>query len=190
MTLSILFVDTIDEEDWVPTKNVACIVKCSVDGRWYRGRIINAYKTEYEVHFLDVGKIERVPRSFVKPMDPQFLLKPPQANFCTLDGVTGDAWTSDEKIYFENVTKNKRLTAIFTKIKRDVAGPPKYPTILMEHRSDGPPIVINELFKSFQLQNTVTRRNVVVSYPKVILLLFFFVFPFSKQLIIHKFIGE
>lgn len=170
---SYLFYLDSSDEDWVPTKNVACIVRCSVDGRWYRGRIINAYKTECEVQFLDVGKIERVPRSFVKPMDPQFLHKPPQAHFCTLDGVTGDAWTSDEKMYFENVTKNKRLTAIFTIIKRDVAGPPKYPTILMEHRSDGPPIVINELFKYFQLQNTVTGRNVVVSHPKVTLLLLF-----------------
>ncbi len=126
---------------------------------------------------MDVGEIRRVPYSFVKTITKQFVVLPPQIYYCTVAGEPPGAWTLDEKIYFETLTQGKRLTATFPiliskKMKAEHKIGPKYPVILHENQLNGPPIVINEMFKTFRA--TAAARSVSISKPEVISIFFFF----------------
>ncbi len=148
----------------VPRKNAPCIVKCSVDGRWYRGQITDICGAELEVHYVDVGNTQRVPRNYVKPIQQKLTQLFPLAHLCYLHGVSIVAWTPDEKTYFENLTKDKRLTATFSKAKcKFQSGHLNYPIILVDHRSDGVRIVINELLKDFR--DKLVIPQLIFSFP-------------------------
>ena len=85
-------------------------------------------RPEFDVQFVDIGKTERVSIRMVRAMIKQFALVPPQAYLCALHGLS--RWTSEEKSFFEKISKGDRLTVTFQNVKSGSFEPSIYPTIL------------------------------------------------------------
>lgn len=49
-------------------KGLLCVAKFSIDGKWYRARILRELKNRYEVLFLDYGNREIVGLNDIRKM--------------------------------------------------------------------------------------------------------------------------
>ena len=159
-------------------KYAACIVKCSVDGKWYRGKIMSIVgSTECDVMFVDVGKTERVSICKLRAMLQKFTTISPQAYPCTLNGRCPENWTPENKSLFKKNSKGKKLFAKFQKMGND---PSRYPTVLSEKRPYGTIIVLNNLLVFSR--SSLTHMNLRKPSKTVIL----HVFPISFVIIKRK----
>ncbi|NXK44882.1 TDR15 protein, partial [Chauna torquata] len=70
------------------TGQVACVVKCPKDGKWYRATVVQQVTTnEVDVVFVDYGYRERVLLTDLQAVLPDFLTLESQAFRCTLKNV-------------------------------------------------------------------------------------------------------
>ncbi|XP_025025808.1 tudor domain-containing protein 15 [Python bivittatus] len=68
---------------------LACVVKYSTDGKWYRAVVLrHVSKTETDVMFVDYGNKERVLAKDLQDIHPNFLILERQAFRCCLNSVT------------------------------------------------------------------------------------------------------
>ncbi|NXU83160.1 TDR15 protein, partial [Xiphorhynchus elegans] len=107
------------------TGQVACIVKCSKDGKWYRATVVQQVsKTEVDVVFVDYGYRERVLLKDLQAVLPDFLTLESQAFRCGLKNVPlqTDSLTWSEEIHrqFEDFVSSSRgpLTCIICALVR------------------------------------------------------------------------
>ncbi|NXM53237.1 TDR15 protein, partial [Illadopsis cleaveri] len=89
------------------TGQVACVVKCPKDGKWYRAAVVQQVSTnEVDVVFVDYGYRERVSVNDVQGVIPDFLTLEGQAFRCGLKNVvlqTGSLnWSEDVQRQFED----------------------------------------------------------------------------------------
>eukprot|EP00057_Strongylocentrotus_purpuratus_P025161 XP_011679635.1 PREDICTED: uncharacterized protein LOC100891190 [Strongylocentrotus purpuratus] len=76
-----------------------CIAKCSIDDRWYRGRVLDEKDDERDVFFMDHGDMEWVQKGYVCPLPQEFTDLGPQAIQCSLEAIEPVAYqeTWDDK---------------------------------------------------------------------------------------------
>lgn len=83
-------IQTYYKEHTIPYKNgqVACVVKCPKDGKWYRASVLQQVSTnEVDVVFVDYGYRERVLLNDLQAVLPDFLTLESQAFQCALKNV-------------------------------------------------------------------------------------------------------
>ncbi|NWY71890.1 TDR15 protein, partial [Erithacus rubecula] len=95
------------------TGQVACIVKCPRDGRWYRAAVVQQVSTnEVDVIFVDYGYRERVSLKDVQGVLPDFLTLESQAFRCGLKNVVFQTdslnWTEEVNRQFEDFISSSR----------------------------------------------------------------------------------
>ncbi|NXT70546.1 TDR15 protein, partial [Chaetops frenatus] len=89
------------------TGQVACVVKCPKDGKWYRGAVVQQVSTnEVDVVFVDYGYRERVSLKDVQGVLPDFLTLESQAFRCGLKNVVLQTdslnWSEEANRQFED----------------------------------------------------------------------------------------
>ncbi|NXK86052.1 TDR15 protein, partial [Formicarius rufipectus] len=101
------------------TGQVACIVKCSRDGKWYRATVVQQVsKNEVDVVFIDYGYRERVLLQDLQAILPDFLTLESQAFRCGLKNVPLQPeslkWSEEVHRQFEDFISSSRgpLTCI------------------------------------------------------------------------------
>ncbi|NXI42748.1 TDR15 protein, partial [Galbula dea] len=97
-------IQTYYKEHLSPYKNgqVACIVKCPRDGKWYRGAVVRQVsRRKVDVVFVDYGYMERVLLKDLQAVTPDFLKVESQAFRCGLKDVClqTDSLNSSEEVY-------------------------------------------------------------------------------------------
>ncbi|NXI16281.1 TDR15 protein, partial [Irena cyanogastra] len=95
------------------TGQVACVVKCPKDGKWYRATVVQEVSTnEVDVVFVDYGYRERVSLKDVQGVLPDFLTLESQAFRCGLKNVVlqTDSFNWSEEVYrqFEDFISSSR----------------------------------------------------------------------------------
>ncbi|NWX56496.1 TDR15 protein, partial [Promerops cafer] len=95
------------------TGQVACVVKCPKDGKWYRATVVQQVSTnEVDVVFVDYGYRERVSLKDVQGVLPDFLALESQAFRCGLKNVVlqTDSLNWSEKVHrqFEDFISSSR----------------------------------------------------------------------------------
>ncbi|NXD37202.1 TDR15 protein, partial [Copsychus sechellarum] len=95
------------------TGQVACIVKCPRDGKWYRAAVVQQVSTnEVDVVFVDYGYRERVSLKDVQGVLPDFLTLESQAFRCGLKNVILQTdslnWTEEVHRQFEDFISSSR----------------------------------------------------------------------------------
>ncbi|XP_014750400.1 PREDICTED: tudor domain-containing protein 15 [Sturnus vulgaris] len=95
------------------TGQVACIVKCPRDGKWYRATVVQQVSTnEVDVVFVDYGYRERVSLKDVQGVLPDFLTLESQAFRCGLKNVVlyTDSlnWSEEVHRQFEDFVSSSR----------------------------------------------------------------------------------
>lgn len=88
------------------TGQVACIVKCPKDGKWYRAAVVQQVSTEEaDVVFVDYGYRERVLLKHLQAVLPDFLSLESQAFRCRLRNVPlqmeSSNWSEEVRRHFE-----------------------------------------------------------------------------------------
>ncbi|NXM90860.1 TDR15 protein, partial [Oenanthe oenanthe] len=101
------------------TGQVACIVKCPRDGKWYRAAVVQQVSTnEVDVIFVDYGYRERVSLKDVQGILPDFLTLESQAFRCGLKNVVLQTdslnWTEEVQRQFEDFISSSRGPLICT----------------------------------------------------------------------------
>ncbi|KAM6432709.1 tudor domain-containing protein 15 [Rhynochetos jubatus] len=86
---------------------VACVVKCPRDGRWYRATVVQQASTnEVDVVFVDYGYRERVLLKDLQAVLPDFLTLESQAFRCALKNVPSQtdslSWSEGVRTHFED----------------------------------------------------------------------------------------
>ncbi|NXG24007.1 TDR15 protein, partial [Grallaria varia] len=101
------------------TGQVACIVKCPKDGKWYRATVVQQVsKNEVDVVFIDYGYRERVLLKDLQAVLPDFLTLESQAFRCGLKNVPlqtdSPNWSEEVHRQFEDFISSSRgsLTCI------------------------------------------------------------------------------
>ncbi|NXB78820.1 TDR15 protein, partial [Donacobius atricapilla] len=88
------------------TGQVACVVKCPKDGKWYRATVVQQVSTnEVDVVFVDYGYRERVSLKDVQGIIPDFLALESQAFRCGLKNVLQTDslnWSEEVRRQFED----------------------------------------------------------------------------------------
>ncbi|NWV10904.1 TDR15 protein, partial [Ptilonorhynchus violaceus] len=95
------------------TGQVACVVKCPKDGKWYRAAVVQQVSTnEVDVVFVDYGYRERVLLKDLQGVLPDFLTLESQAFRCGLRNVLLQAdslnWSEEVHRQFENFISSSR----------------------------------------------------------------------------------
>ncbi|NXO67298.1 TDR15 protein, partial [Phainopepla nitens] len=95
------------------TGQIACVVKCHKDGKWYRATVVQQVSTnEVDVVFVDYGYRERVSLKDVQGILPDFLTLESQAFRCGLKNVvlqTGSLnWSEEVHRQFEDFISSSR----------------------------------------------------------------------------------
>ncbi|MBN3313717.1 TDR15 protein, partial [Atractosteus spatula] len=70
--------------DPLQSSELACVVKCSENGKWYRGFIVKRERREVDVFLVDFGNILREKKRNVRAISPNFLELEGQAFRCSL----------------------------------------------------------------------------------------------------------
>uniref|UniRef100_A0A8C3TQX5 Tudor domain containing 15 n=1 Tax=Catharus ustulatus TaxID=91951 RepID=A0A8C3TQX5_CATUS len=95
------------------TGQVACVVKCPRDGKWYRAAVVQQVSTnEVDVVFVDYGYRERVSLKDVQGVLPDFLTLESQAFRCGLKNVVFQTdslnWSEEVHRQFEDFISSSR----------------------------------------------------------------------------------
>ncbi|NXX32815.1 TDR15 protein, partial [Nicator chloris] len=95
------------------TGQVACVVKCPKDGKWYRATVVQQVSTnEVDVVFVDYGYRERVSLKDVQGVIPDFLTLESQAFRCGLKNVVLQTdslnWSEQVHRQFEDFISSSR----------------------------------------------------------------------------------
>ncbi|NXE34344.1 TDR15 protein, partial [Ptilorrhoa leucosticta] len=95
------------------TGQVACVVKCSKDGKWYRATVVQQVSTnEVDVVFVDYGYRERVSLKDLQGVLPDFLTLESQAFRCGLKNVALQTdslnWSEEVHRQFEDFISSSR----------------------------------------------------------------------------------
>ncbi|NWV17864.1 TDR15 protein, partial [Origma solitaria] len=95
------------------TGQVACVVKCPKDGRWYRATVVQQVSThEVDVVFVDYGYRERVSLKDLQGVLPDFLTLESQAFRCGLKNVVLQTdslnWSEEVHRQFEDFISSSR----------------------------------------------------------------------------------
>ncbi|NXQ38768.1 TDR15 protein, partial [Catharus fuscescens] len=95
------------------TGQVACVVKCPRDGKWYRAAVVQQVSTnEVDVVFVDYGYRERVSLKDVQGVLPDFLTLESQAFRCGLKNVVFQSdslkWSEEVHRQFEDFISSSR----------------------------------------------------------------------------------
>ncbi|NXS78081.1 TDR15 protein, partial [Erpornis zantholeuca] len=95
------------------TGQVACVVKCPKDGKWYRATVVQQVSTdEVDVVFVDYGYRERVSLKDVQGVLPDFLTLESQAFRCGLKNVVLQTdslnWSEEVHRQFEDFISSSR----------------------------------------------------------------------------------
>ncbi|NXB36759.1 TDR15 protein, partial [Eulacestoma nigropectus] len=101
------------------TGQVACVVKCPKDGRWYRATVVQQVSTdEVDVIFVDYGYRERVSLKDLQGVLPDFLTLESQAFRCGLKNVVLQTdslhWSEEVHRQFEDFISSSRGPLICT----------------------------------------------------------------------------
>uniref|UniRef100_A0A8C5X105 Tudor domain containing 15 n=1 Tax=Malurus cyaneus samueli TaxID=2593467 RepID=A0A8C5X105_9PASS len=95
------------------TGQVACVVKCSKDGKWYRASVVQQVSTnEVDVVFVDYGYRERVSLKDLQGVLPDFLILESQAFRCGLKNIVLQTdslnWSEEVHRQFEDFISSSR----------------------------------------------------------------------------------
>ncbi|NXQ33518.1 TDR15 protein, partial [Alaudala cheleensis] len=95
------------------TGQVACVVKCPKDGKWYRATVVQQVSTnEVDVVFVDYGYRERIPLKDVQGVIPDFLTLESQAFRCGLKNIVLQTdslnWSEEVHKQFEDFISSSR----------------------------------------------------------------------------------
>ncbi|NWW63720.1 TDR15 protein, partial [Ifrita kowaldi] len=95
------------------TGQVACVVKCPKDGKWYRATVVQQVSTnEVDVVFVDYGYRERVSLKDLQGVLPDFLTLQSQAFRCALKNVVLQTdslnWSEEVHRQFEDFISSSR----------------------------------------------------------------------------------
>lgn len=95
------------------TGQVACVVKCPTDGRWYRATVVQQVSTnEVDVVFVDYGYRKRVSLKDLQGVLPDFLALESQAFRCGLKNVVLQTdslnWSEEVRRQFEDFVSSCR----------------------------------------------------------------------------------
>ncbi|NWV86152.1 TDR15 protein, partial [Dasyornis broadbenti] len=110
------------------TEQVACVVKCPKDGRWYRATVAQQVSTnEVDVVFVDYGYRERVSRKDLQGILPDFLTLESQAFRCGLKNVVLQTdslnWSEEVHRQFEDFISSSRAPLTCTIYALVLVGP-------------------------------------------------------------------
>ncbi|NWV65971.1 TDR15 protein, partial [Malurus elegans] len=95
------------------TGQVACVVKCPKDGKWYRASVVQQVSTnEVDVVFVDYGYRERVSLKDLQGVLPDFLILESQAFRCGLKNIVLQTdslnWSEEVHRQFEDFISSSR----------------------------------------------------------------------------------
>ncbi|XP_076751739.1 protein tudor [Xylocopa sonorina] len=99
-----------------PKENLLCAVK-SVDGHWYRAKVLKCTETGVYVNFIDYGNNEEVTPDVVMALDSRFYT-PHQLAINVSLPVTLNCTISEQLNILQDHLSNKELTAVFRNVNR------------------------------------------------------------------------
>ncbi|XP_076177543.1 protein tudor isoform X2 [Ptiloglossa arizonensis] len=99
-----------------PKIDLLCAAK-SIDGHWYRAKVIKCTETGIYVNFIDYGNNEEVARDLLMTLDPCFYV-PHQLSINVSLPVTLNGTISEQQTILQNYLSNKELTAVFRNIQK------------------------------------------------------------------------
>ena len=104
-----------------PAIDTPCFSRCSLDGNWYRGKVIDISGDSAEVRYVDYGNSESAQISDLRRLSPEFLELNAQAFRCRLQGVAsndGGPWDETSCARFEELVADKDLLLMIKSKKR------------------------------------------------------------------------
>ncbi|XP_054006330.1 tudor domain-containing 6-like isoform X1 [Hylaeus anthracinus] len=99
-----------------PEVGILCAAK-SVDGQWYRAKVIKCTESGIYVNFIDYGNNEEVTRDLLMTLDPSFYVPHQLAVNVSLP-VTLNGTVGEQLNILQNYLSNKELTAIFRNVNK------------------------------------------------------------------------
>ena len=108
-----------------PTIDTPCFSRCSLDGNWYRGKVIAISGDTAEVRYVDYGNSESAQISDLRRLSPEFLELNAQAFRCRLQGVASNdrgPWDETSCARFEELVTDKDLLLTIKSKKRSGTG--------------------------------------------------------------------
>ncbi|XP_019638854.1 PREDICTED: uncharacterized protein LOC109480923 isoform X1 [Branchiostoma belcheri] len=107
-----------------PQQGMSCIAQFSEDKGWYRAKVMKVEGDGVEVIFVDYGNSEKVDRSLVKMIKPQFTELPVQAFQCSLANITSTSsvWDNDTTAKFTQLCTSQEDAYVIKVLGKDGSG--------------------------------------------------------------------
>ncbi|XP_066272832.1 uncharacterized protein [Branchiostoma lanceolatum] len=107
-----------------PKQGMPCIAQFSEDKGWYRAKVIKVEGDGVEVIFVDYGNSEKVEKSLVKVIKPQFTELPIQAFQCSLANITppDSVWDNDTTAKFTQLCTSQEDAYVIRVLGKDGHG--------------------------------------------------------------------